>query len=389
MRVLIFEHALKVSGHRLGYAAQVATALSDHDVVVALPEVLRGEPVLEEYFHHEQRHHYPAPNPESFWQYARQSLEWLGRLIKQLQPDHVLIPTADGVATLAGFKYLLGLSKLGRVPIDICLMTGRRPASNLSRWEQWKIGLKWWVLQRGPWAHILLMDPQTWSEIPRQDRILLAPDPVPPSLGLSQAEARKALQLPTEGRLIVSAGNQDRRKGVDRLLAGFCKSGLPATDRLLLVGRFSEAVREQLATLVHEPAYPQIICRDQYLGETEFSQALLAADLVATPYRDTLRPSGVVSRSIAWGRPILAPDAGWLSWALREIKAGYVLDVTDADTIGRSMVTALETVAYFTPGAKAQRFADFNSQANYQTLWKNLIEAPERLPPSPDFLQHA
>ena len=386
MRVLIFEHAFKVTGHRLGYASQVAAAVQGHDVVVALPEVLRQEPLVAEYFGPVARHHYAATSPGSFWKYARQSLSCLQQSIHELQPDHVLIPTADGLATWAGLRQCLGGAGLGRTPIDICLMTGRRPAADLTGLRRWGSELKWWLLQRGPWKHVLMMDPRSWSELPRRQRLRLAPDPVPPRPPLNRRQAREALGLPTEGRLMVSAGNQDQRKGVDRLLAGFCQSDWQPQDRLLLIGRFSDEVRHQWKALSDLPQAGQVIIRDQFVSDTEFAQALMAANLVVTPYRDTVRPSGVVSRALAWGIPIAAPDSGWLGWALNRLEAGFPLDVSGPDKLGASLARALDRAEQFSPGARCQDFARFNSQAGYRELWRCLIEDPQHLPDAPEFL---
>lgn len=50
MKILVFDRCFSARGHRIPYASLVAEAFPDHDVVVALPTQVQGEPILGDYF---------------------------------------------------------------------------------------------------------------------------------------------------------------------------------------------------------------------------------------------------------------------------------------------------------------------------------------------------
>jgi hypothetical protein len=239
------------------------------------------------------------------------------------------------------------------------------------------------------------MDPRAYAEVRDEHfatagRVLLAPEPVPSSEFNSKQQARQALGIEVPGRLIVSPGNQDVRKGSDVLLQAFCQAELRADDQLLIMGRCSKAVAELLAGLEGRPRRGQIIVRDQFVSDSEFCAAVMAADLVATPYRNTLRPSGVISRCIAWGVPCWGPPQGWPGWAIRRFRAGFALDLSSPGTIADSLGRALSESTRFQRSVQAAKFADFNTAENYQRLWRHLVDPIDSQPlPRPEFLEYA
>ena len=50
MKILIFDRCASPKGHRIPYAGLVAKSFAGHDVIVALPEQIAGDPILEEHF---------------------------------------------------------------------------------------------------------------------------------------------------------------------------------------------------------------------------------------------------------------------------------------------------------------------------------------------------
>ena len=379
MKVLLFEHCFRVGGHRLSYASQVAQSVAAYDVQVALPSVLKTEPILRDYFSSDSLLFYDAELPRSSLQNARNGVRCLNELLQKVTPDHVLIPTADGLATLAGMSPFSSIRRTN-AQIHIGLMIGRRPQAALSKSKQLINTLKWFSIRRGPWARILLMDPRSWLELAPDDRVLLGPDPVPEVERLSKQKARESLGLEENARWIVSPGNQDSRKGVPELIMAFCAAQLSTFDRLLLIGRLSDEVRETLSLLENHPNRSRIDVRDEFVDEAAFVNALTAADVVAALYRNTMRPSGVVSRCISWGIPVLARDAGWLRWAINSFQAGHLVDADSADALAQGIVTALKQSDKFSQSNSARSFADFNTESNYRRTWHGLIDPATNIP---------
>ena len=104
-----------------------------------------------------------------------------------------------------------------------------------------------------------------------------------------------------------------------------------------------------------------------------------AADVVATPYRDTNRPSGIVCRCIGWNRPILAADSGWLKWACDRLQAGNQVNVESRAQFAQAIKTSLDDSHRFNTSAAGQLFSTFNTMKNYQATWQreSSIDAQE------------
>ena len=387
MTVLVFEHCFRVGGHRLSYASLVASAVSSQEVTVAVPTVLRDRPEVQRYFPDSHIVFYEAPQPESPSQSASSAIRCLNQMIAEISPAHIFIPTADGMATLAGATPFAPRIEHRGLPIHIGLMIGRRPSQELSWAKQVVNGAKWRLLRRGPWAGVTLMDPRAWREVPRERAVLLGPDPVPGLGTLQREQARQSLGLEPDARWIVSAGNQDSRKGVPELIRGFCNSPRDPSDRLLIIGTCSDEVLRALRESERGPGYGQIVVRDRFVSEQEFVQAIVAANVVAALYRNTMRPSGVVSRCIAWGIPILGRDSGWLRWAVNAFDAGWITNPDDEHALGSSLAEALNACDEFTPSAAAELFATFNSASNYQALWRSFVDEGPVPRPSPELVR--
>ncbi|MEO1525424.1 MAG: glycosyltransferase [Planctomycetota bacterium] len=307
-------------------------------------------------------------------------------MIAEHSPDQVVIPTADGMATMAGAPFLASIENR-RTPIHVGLMIGRRPSSELTRSRRLFNEVKWRSIRRAPFRHVVLMDPRAWSELEAADELLLGPDPVPALGERHREEARRQLGLDPNSKWVVSAGNQDERKGVPELIKGFCHIDRPPSHRLLLIGKCSAAVQSVLSDVSSHPNFDQIEVRDQFVSEEEFVSSIVAADVVAALYRNTMRPSGIVSRCITWGIPVLARDAGWLRWAVNTFQAGWRTQPNDLDALSSALENALKSSDRFQVSAAAKAFGEFNSESNYQALWRGLVEGTDVPRPSAELLE--
>ena len=115
--------------------------------------------------------------------------------------------------------------------------------------------------------------------------------------------------------------------------------------------------------------------------EDEFQNSLVSADVVAVPYRKSDRPSGIISRCIAWGIPIIASNHGWPLWACEQFDAGLACDTTCDLTFANGIESVLSSFANFQPSDSARRFAKFNTVENFQGFWvKGICETLGRTP---------
>ena len=103
--------------------------------------------------------------------------------------------------------------------------------------------------------------------------------------------------------------------------------------------------------------------------------AIVASDVVAVPYRAVDRPSGIVCRSMAWNRPMLMTNRGWLKWILDEFDSGFGAITTDPVKLGESIKSALDQSTSFQITEKASKFVNFNTEQNYLDTWRSGVES--------------
>jgi glycosyltransferase involved in cell wall biosynthesis len=138
--------------------------------------------------------------------------------------------------------------------------------------------------------------------------------------GRSQAEARMALGVPADERMALCIGFYAEPKGFEDAAARFAalrKAGkLSPRARLRIVTSVREsgdaAKQADLERLRASAAGDSGVTVDvRYVGNEEFDDWLMAADLVLLPYRRSFS-SGVAARAVLLGRPVAVRDVGGL-----------------------------------------------------------------------------
>ena len=261
-----------------------------------------------------------------------------------------------------------------KTPIDISLMKGHFKSPSVPMRKRLASHMKWWVVTKGPWRRILLIDPRAFEDLadPASQRVELCPDPAPKQKFFDRTSARKALGLPLEGKIVVSVGRQDTRKGTDLLLRAFEQGKFHENTFLVLFGKCGSAIREIIESMLSDSKFEHsLIVRDKYVSDDEFEQAVVASDLVAVPYRDVERPSGIVSRAVAWGRPILATNDGWLSWFVNRYQAGYLTQPENTRQFADDLKAALSSSEDFCTSTAADEFRIFNTELCYLKAWNS------------------
>jgi len=170
-------------------------------------------------------------------------------------------------------------------------------------------------------------------------------------------------------RRTVSCGNQNEVKGIDLLINAFAAANRTKQDHLVLTGPASKKVKAAVDRYNHSTAGNRIILIDRFVSETEFQCSLLAADIVAVPYRKANRPSGIICRCLAWGIPIVGTDHGWPKWACERVGGGWITNIHDTEQFGSTLMTSLDQSPDFIQSPSAAAFAQFNTLKNYQDFW--------------------
>lgn len=134
-----------------------------------------------------------------------------------------------------------------------------------------------------------------------------------PDPGLSQAEARRRLQLAPKRPLALFFGKVEPYKGVDRLAEAWNEVTSPDAQ-LVITGwapdaSYAARVRESLSRTA--PNRP-VIWHDRFLSNDEVGLWLSACDVVVMPYRHIYQ-SGVVFLCLRFGVPVVATPVGSLA----------------------------------------------------------------------------
>jgi len=379
LRVLIFES--DATGHRLQHVRVCVEAIADLDVeiVFATSATTPGSdefrthvaPVLHRVTVDAS---FEAADGASPWQMATRRAAECAAAVERHRPDHVYVLYADGLAQITGIARLVGRARRHRrVEYEGILMRGRFAYPHRS-WPD-AVRARAWLAATAlsPFDILHFLDPIPYERIVQHGgrlatRARLIPEPVEPPTITSRDEARRRLRLPPEGRIVCCPGGLDQRKGVDRLIRAFaaCQGTLRPDDRLLLIGRVHESIREAIQATSDLRQCGRIILRDEFVSDEDLHHAISAADVVAAPYPRHIGSSGIVVRAVALERLVLASDFGWIGMVASRFGLGPTCDCRDDGAIARSLSAALAASPSYRPSAAARRFARYHTKANYE-----------------------
>lgn len=137
-----------------------------------------------------------------------------------------------------------------------------------------------------------------------------------------QAEARAALDLPSEGPLFLAFGALRPYKNVEGLIDAFAALPVEQRGTLLAAGvakseAYGAAIERRAANV------PGVIIRRAFIPDSLLSCYLGAADVVVLPYR-TLLTSGVLLCALSYARPVVAPNNGPVRELVRDGVEGWL-----------------------------------------------------------------
>lgn len=137
----------------------------------------------------------------------------------------------------------------------------------------------------------------------------------------SDADARAALDLPANARVLLFFGEVRDYKNVDALVRAFRGVKTP-NARLLIAGRPTNAAIAD--TIAAEAAQDARVRLDlKFIANDEVARCFAAADLVVLPYRQILN-SGAALLALSFNRPVLVPDLGSMGDLKADFGAGWV-----------------------------------------------------------------
>ncbi len=396
MRVLVFE--IGFGGHRTTYLRHLLEALARLDCEVILytsreawdssESRINLDPVCDR-VQVEASSERTTMDPLGV---AREKCRWLEEAGRRFRPDHVFVPTGDGMSEIMAPRRLLRGGRWWRdVEVEV-IMHGCRFAYPQSHWRRRQVDrYSRFALRSAGWARVHFVDVLAYDFVRKQGGVLaersrLLPDPIEPVEQISTIDARRMLDLPEDGRCIGCIGEMSARKGIDLLIRAFVDAERRPTDRLLLIGRHDEQIVKMLEAHRELLAAKQIVSVDRFLEMEKMACGFASMDLVATPYRRTTAISSIALRAVAAGRPVLGTDQGWLGALVPKLGLGWTCDVLDPEVFRRDLSRCLDRAEQYRPTEAADRLLAFHAPENFIGAWTARLRERMGLAPYEDLM---
>jgi glycosyltransferase involved in cell wall biosynthesis len=157
---------------------------------------------------------------------------------------------------------------------------------------------------------------------------------------MSRPTARTKLGLPANANIVLCFGNIRPYKGVDVLLRAFADVARDDPEALLLIGGQPWGDWEPYAHLIDELGIgDRVRTRLEYIPTPEIERYFIAADVVALPYTHFDAQSGVGTRALPFGRPLVVTNTGGLPDLVLDDEA--VVPAGDAAALARALTRVL------------------------------------------------
>ncbi len=220
------------------------------------------------------------------------------------------------------------------------------------------------------WGQLLFVDEflaadlrSTYPSAP----VFYLPDPCPPGYDGDRGEARRQMQLPPDKFILLFYGTGARRKGLHLAVTALLQLPLDSPVFLFCAGQQNPA-GETAAGLSELVRQGRALAMDRYVTVAEEKNCFTAADAVLLPYLNHFGTSGVLSRAMSAGKPVIVSDEQLIGRLTRERGLGQVFRSGDAKALAGCMAetSALDAVTRARLAAAARAYAAQNSRAAFR-----------------------
>ena len=158
--------------------------------------------------------------------------------------------------------------------------------------------------------------------------VFFLPDPCPDDFAGDAPAARSALGVPPEKQVFLFFGVGAKRKGLHLAVEAMLRVK-EADAYLLVAGRQNPPpwVQQGLAQLQHQG---RAMVLDRYVSSAEEKLCFQAADVVLLPYLNHFGTSGILSRAMASGKPVIASDEQLVGRLVKDHAIGWRFPSGDA-----------------------------------------------------------
>ncbi len=191
---------------------------------------------------------------------------------------------------------------------------------------------------------------------------------------LDRSEARRALGLAPDEKLLLFYGFIRAYKGLDLLLDAFDQ--LRGPYRLMIAGEAYEPFAPYAARIAASPFSSAIEVRERYISDEETRLLFSAADACVLPYHHATQ-SGIALIAYQFRLPMLATDVGGLKEYVENGVNGILVPPEDKAALARGIERYFEQGGYerFSPALSGMR-----QQLSWEHLATSLAAFVDRLP---------
>jgi len=206
--------------------------------------------------------------------------------------------------------------------------------------------------------------------------IFFLPDPCPDDFEGDPLLARSALGVPADPTVFLFFGVGAKRKGLHLAVEAMLRLNQKNTF-LLVAGKQnpSPRVRQGIEQLQQQN---RALMLNRYVSSTEEKWCFQAADVVLLPYLNHFGTSGILSRAMATGKPVIASDEQLLGRLVRDNEIGWRFSSGDVTALADCLAKATEvdtgTQQQFK--ANAGRYANRYSRDGYRKALLVSLAAP-------------
>ncbi|GAC1541912.1 MAG: hypothetical protein NVS2B17_19850 [Candidatus Velthaea sp.] len=290
--------------------------------------------------------------------------------IKKHQPDFLVSTSANNGAFPLALRSFMNGRNLSHVTQSVGILHNGYSSKRQIMKHFLKDLIQRFAREQSPWSELHVVNPLLYETIKRQGgsaarRLKLLPDPVVVRDPIGKLEARRALQIPLEGRYVGIVGEMDKRKAVPNVLAAFRRANLSDTDFLLLAGRLKPTYRELIQSRYSDLlASGRIVLLDRYLRPDELHVATSACDAIAVTYFTDELSSNLLA-ALAAGRPVIASRRGYTGMVIDTFEVGWSCDVRNIASLKDAMEAAFRNSSTFSLNQKAKKLLAFHDPQNF------------------------
>jgi glycosyltransferase involved in cell wall biosynthesis len=227
------------------------------------------------------------------------------------------------------------------------------------------------LLRDGWLKQILLVDEFLAAALQKKHPaapIFFLPDTCPPGYDGDPLAAREDLGIPSGRNVFLFYGTGARRKGLHLAVQAMRQLPPDSPAFLLCAGQQNPAGETAvgLAQLVRQNRARLI---DRYVTVAEEKTCFAASDAVLLPYVHHFGTSGVLSRAMSAGKPVITSDEELLGRLTRERRLGWVFPSGNVSALRDRLrqVTELSTAGLAPFSLAARAYASIYSRAAFRT----------------------